>query len=569
MFVAYLPAVHGTGVWDDDYMFTANPVLAEPNAVWRIWTDLSAVPVYYPLTLTVLWAEVKLFGLANLTGYHVVHTLVHAANAVLVWRLLRRLNVPGAFAAGLLWGVHPVAVESVAWLTELKNTLSGLFYLLSIGALLRYYGVIGDASPARTGLSASADSGTPTTAPLSAEAGSPVTATRSGRWYALALLLFALSLAAKTTAVTMPAAALLVVWWKAGRLRPGQVVAAVPFLLVAAVAGAVTQHVETTYTGRWDERWGLPFAGQMLVAGRAVWFYTAKLAWPAGLSFVYPRWHVDPSRPWQWAFPTAVAAVVVGLWFARRRLSRGPLVGVLFFCGTLAPALGFFHVLYQRYSFVADHFQYLAGVGLIAVATAALWQLPHRARVAIVTVVALALMATTAQSSRRFVDNESAWSSALDVDPANPFANWNVAVALVDRQQFAAAEPHLAIAAREPLAAAGVWATRGRIAEWRGDNAAALACYGRSVALDPAQPQAQYQLGTALLVARRPADAVGPLRQSIRYRPTFAEAHDNLGVALLSLGQRSDALAEFREAQRLNPALPLVQRHLARATAEE
>ena len=190
----------------------------------------------------------------------------------------------------------------MAWLTELKNTLSGLFYLLSMGALLRYFGVIGD------GERLNGASG-----PLLAVVRPP----HAGRWYVLALVVFGLALAAKTTAVTLPAAALLLVWYRTGRVRAGQVWAVVPLLAVAAVAGGLTQYVETTYTGTWQDRWGLTRPQQVLVAGRALWFYAAKLAWPAGLSFAYPRWRVDPAVWWQWAYPAAAAAVIGGLWAAR------------------------------------------------------------------------------------------------------------------------------------------------------------------------------------------------------------------------------------------------------------
>ena len=555
VFVAYLPVVHGTGVWDDDYMLTANPVLTAPGGLWRVWADPAAVPVYYPMTMTVLWVERHLFGLADLTGYHVVHTLLHGVNAVLVWRLLRRLRVPGAFAAGLLWGLHPVDVESVAWLTELKNTLSGFFYLLTMASLLRYYGVT-DAGPR-------------------APAGRPL---KPGRWYLIALVLFPLALAAKTTAVTLPAAALLIVWWRAGRLRPGQVIAAVPLLIVAALAGAYTQHVETTYTGNWDPRWSLSPPQQLLVAGRAAWFYAAKLAWPAGLSFAYPKWHVDPSILWQWTYPVAAAVVIVGLWVGRRRIGRGPLTGVLFFAGTLVPALGFFHVLYQRYAYVADHFQYLAGIGLIALVTAGIARLPRPACIAIVALAAVTLGTLTAGSACRFDSDEAAWAAALTVDPANPFASLNVAKDRAERDPTVDVSTLLSRADADPLAADGAWALRGWQAERAAERATtpsakgtayrrAADCYGRAVSINPRDLRWRFHLGTVLLVLGDPAEAVPQLRLAADYAPVAAADRDNLGVALLQLGRRDEAAKQFRSAADLDPTLPNVRRHLASVEA--
>ncbi len=549
VFVAYLPAVHGGPVWDDDYMLTGNRVMADPRGLWRLLFDRAAMPVYYPLTDATLWFEARLFGLANLTGYHVVNALLHAANAVLAWRLLRRLAVPGAFAAAAVWALHPVGVESVAWVTEHKNTLSGLFYLASLWCLLRYFGVIGRG---------------PVEAP-DVHPGLPPP--RRLAWYVAALALFGLALTAKTTAVTLPAAALLVVWWKAGRVRAGDVWAVLPFLVLAAVAGGITQSVETSITGTWRPEWGLTGPQQVLVAGRALWFYAAKLAWPAGLSFAYPRWTVDPGALWQWAYPATAVAVVVGLWLARRRVGRGPLVGVLFFTGTLAPALGFFHVLYQRYSFVADHFQYLAGLGLIAGATAAVarLRLPAAVNIGVGVSVALALATVTFRSAHRFASDEAAWSAALAVDPASPNANVNLASDLVGEGHYAAAEPLLARAAASPLMADRVWANRGAIAEGRNDYRLAVACYGRAVQLEPDDRRTRFQYGTALLVAGQPPAAAEQLRAAVRIDPDWADAHDNLGVCLLRLGRPAEAVKEFRTAKRLNPSLPLVQRHLTEA----
>jgi Flp pilus assembly protein TadD len=535
--LAYLPAMHGGPVWDDDYMLTGNPAMTEAHGLWRIWFDLSAVQVYYPLTLTALWLECRAFGLDHLTGYHVVNVLLHAANAIVLWRLLRRLAVPGAFAAAALWALHPVGVESVAWITEHKNTLSGLLYLTSMWALLRYYRVITPAG--------------------------------GGACYGVALVTFALALAAKTTAVTLPAAALLIVWWKRGTLRGGEVWAAAPFVIVAAVAGGITQHVETHVTGTWNPKWSLSPPQQVLVAGRALWFYAAKLAWPAGLSFFYPRWHVDPAVAWQWGYPVAAAAVIGTLWAARRRLGRGPLVGVLFFAGTLVPALGFFHVLFQRYSFVADHFQYLAGVGLIAAVTggAAGLPVPRGVKVAAAVAVSLTLALLTASSARRFASDADVWGSAVALDPGNVAANLNYASALIQEGKVDQAMPPLRVAASSPDSAGRVWANLGAAAEYHRDWDRALECYRRSAALEPDDPRSSYHYGFALLMTEHFPAAAEQLRRAIALSPDWAAAHDNLGVALLHLGRPRDAMAEFSRAAQLDPSLPLVRHHLAEAAA--
>jgi Flp pilus assembly protein TadD len=533
--LVYLPAVNGTAVWDDGYMLTVNPVMSDPHGLRRIWFDPFSVLVYYPLTLSVLWTECRLFGLADLTGYHLVNIALHAVNAVMIWRLLRRLEVRGAFSAALLWGIHPVDVESVAWITELKNVLSVLFYLPSVAALLRFF----DPSPNHR---------TP----------------RRWLWYALGLAGFVLALSAKTTAVTLPGAVLLLVWYRTGHLRVRDFLAMAPFAVIAAAAGILTQHIEVHQTGVWRPQWNLSIPQQLVLAGRALWFYAAKVFWPVGISFTYPRWTIDPTQLWQWAFPAAAVAVAAALAAARNKIGRGPLTGVLFFAGTLVPALGFFHVLYQQFSYVADHFQYLSSIGLIAVVTGGVARLGlSRGALISASVAAAAVLAgTTAVSARRFTSDQAVWTDVLTRDPANPFAHINVASDLIDSRQYDAAGPHLTAAECHPLLQAGAWSGRGRIAEARGQYPLALSCYANAVKFDPDDPRAQFQFGTMLYVAGRLPDAEAHLRAAIAIRPRWAEPHDNLGVILLHLGRPGEAKTEFETAARLDPALPLVRHHL-------
>jgi Flp pilus assembly protein TadD len=541
IFIVYLPAIHGRAIWDDEYMLTANPVMSDPHGLWRIFFDLAANKVFYPVTLAVLWLECRAFGLADLTGYHAVNALIHSANAILLWRLLRRLDVRGAFVIAAIWGLHPVDAESVAYITEHKNTVSGLFYLLTMGALLRYFGVIAGAAAHR------------------------------GRWYLAALVLFAAALGAKSTAVTLPAAALLLVWWKSGRITRGNLWAILPFVLLAGASGSLTQYIETHTTGEWQSVYGLSPVGKILVAGRALFFYTGKLLWPTRLAFTYPRWIPDPSAAWQWVFPVAFAAVVTALWLCRHRIGRGPLVGVLFFCGTLVPALGFFHVLYQRYSFVADHFQYMASMGMIAVLVGSLAQLklPRRVEIFASALLILLLMILTARSSRRFQSDESVWATSLWFDGGNPLANLNYATDIQKRGQLDEAIPYLRRSAMSPMLIPNVCIQMGENSEARGNYPLALRYYGQATELASPEPLPHLQYGTMLLVTGQLPAAAGQLRMAIQLDPEMAEAYDNLGVCLLRMGDPAGARREFETAMKLQPALPLVRKHLAEVEAAE
>ena len=252
--------------------------------------------------------------------------------------------MPGAWLAAAIFALHPVHVESVAWITELKNTLSAVFYLSAMLAYLRF------------------------------------DETRQTQFYWLALALFVLGLLSKTVTATLPAALLVIFWWQRGRLEwRRDMLPLVPYFMLGAVAGLTTAWVERSMIGAAGTDFELTLVQRGLLAGRVIWFYVSKLLWPANLVFIYPRWDIDPAVWWQWLFPVAALAVLAVLWLIRRH-SRAPLAGWLLFVGTLFPVLGFLNVYPFLYSYVADHFQYLSSLGLIALAAAAISLLIGRLR---------------------------------------------------------------------------------------------------------------------------------------------------------------------------------------------
>ena len=255
---AYYPAWHGGLLWDDDAHITRVD-LRSLHGLSRIWFDIGATQRYYPVTHSAFWVLHRLFGDATL-GYHLLNISLHATAAFLFAVILRRLAVPGAVLAAFIFALHPVHVESVAWITELKNTLSGVLYLSAALAYLRF------------------------------------DMDRRRQWYALALGLFALALLSKTVTATLPAALLVVFWWQRGQLRLREdVLPLLPFFAFGIIGGAVTSWVERTHIGAAGAAFDLSLIERALIAGRAIWFYLAKLVWPANLVFVYPRWNIDSS----------------------------------------------------------------------------------------------------------------------------------------------------------------------------------------------------------------------------------------------------------------------------------
>ena len=392
---AYRPAWYGGMLWDDDGHLT-KPELRSLEGLGRIWFDLDATNQYYPLLHSAFWLQYRLWGDQTL-GYHLVNIVLHALNALLVALILRRLRVPGALLAAAIFALHPVHVESVAWMAELKNTLSGFFYLASALAYL------GFDERRRRGM------------------------------YTLSLALFAAALLCKTVTATLPAALLVVFWWRRGGLNwRRDVLPLLPFLALGATAGLFTAWVERALIGAAGAEYDFTLIERCLIAGRVICFYLGKLLWPTNLIFIYPQWNISQSVWWQYLYPLGIIlTVLAGLWLVRRRW-RGPLAGMLFFCGTLFPALGFLNVYPFRYSLVADHFQYLASLGIITLFAAGLARLAASSvlacsgsRAAMLTILSL-LGVLTWHQSQQYRDVETLYRTTLSQNPSCWMAHNNL-----------------------------------------------------------------------------------------------------------------------------------------------
>jgi tetratricopeptide (TPR) repeat protein len=491
---AYWPVMSCGYIWDDDVYIHQNLLLRSFDGLGSIWLEVGATPQYYPLIHTTYWLEYRLWG-PDPTGFHVVNILLHALSAVLLWRVLKRLDVPGAWVVAAVFALHPIQVESVAWITERKNILSGTLYLAAALVYLRFALPTGEGRPSR--------------------------------WlYGGSLALFLGALLSKTVACSLPAALLLVLWWKRGHIgwRDARLLA--PFLVLGVALGLLTVWMEIHRVGAEGPEWDLTLIDRGLIAGRALWFYAGKLLWPWPLMFIYPRWEIDAGVWWQYLFPAAAAAVVVGLWLARNRLGRGPLVAVLFFAGTLIPALGFFDVYPMRFSFVADHFQYLAGVGLVALAVGAGFAAAHRFEdkgraiaVAASGLVLVALGTLTWRYGPAFQDEETLWRRTLARNDSAWIAHNNL----------------------------------GDILRAQGHYDVAIHHFRRAVELKPDHAKAHNNIGGILGLQGRPEEAIVHLRRALELDPSLSRAHANLGNVLLMQGKREEAISHFQEAARLDP----------------
>ena len=487
--VVYFPALNGELLWDDAGHVT-RPDLQSFSGLGRIWFEVAATQQYYPVLHSAFWLEHRLWGDATF-GYHLINVLLHATSACLFAAILRKLTVPGAWLAALLFALHPVCVESVAWIAEQKNTLSTAFGLGAVLAYLRFDD------------------------------------TRRGADFARATALFALALLTKTVTATLAPALLIILWWRRRRIEwRRDALPLAPWFAFGGALGLFTAWFEKTHIGASGSDFSFGLVERGLLAGRVVWFYLGKLLWPAELIFIYPRWTVDVAALWQWLFPLGALALVAVLWFTRR---RGLLAAGLIFGVSLFPVLGFVNVFPFVFSFVADHFQYLACLGLLAPIAAGLVRLPR-----VVPVVLLAMLAVlTWQQSGIYRDVFVLYETTLAKNPACWMAHNNLGMALADAGRVHEAVFHLE----------------------------------QALKLRPNFPEAENNLGYDLTVLGRPQEAIAHHERALKLQPNFAEAHNNLGFALATLGRTAEAMGHFSEALRQKPNLPVAHFNFGLALA--
>jgi protein O-mannosyl-transferase len=522
--VVYTPALRCGFIWDDDDHFTQNPAMNSVHGLKQIWSSL-AVSRYYPLTLTTFWVEHHLWRLHPLP-YHAVNVALQAANAVLLWMLLRRLRVPGAWFAAALWAVHPVGVESVAWVTELKNIQSGFFFFLSVLCFLRFE-----------------------------------TDNKPGS-YALACALGAAAMLSKPSTVVLPLVLLLCAWWERGRWQRRDLFRVAPFFGMAAGMSALTVIEQRGHVLRaGTTAWKLGPAERLVIAGKAIWFYATKVLWPVHLTFVYPRWEVDASSLWSWAPTVALAAAGVALWQYRSRAwCRAILFGGGFFVVALLPVLGFFDVFYFRYSFVADHFQYLASAGIIALATGGGAVLCERtgsvARYAGAMVAAIALVTLGASTWKRthvYQNLETLWQDTVARNPGAYMAHNNLGVVFSQAGKIQDAVREFEQARRLKPDDAQAYVNLGGVSLRTGKLQEAIGYYEQALRINPHFAAAHKGLGVALARTGNQSEAAWHYEQSLRFKPDDAEAHSYLGLALKRLGKIPEATWQYEEALRIDP----------------
>jgi len=522
-YLAVAPSLGGGWLWDDSDQVTANMMLRSTHGLWRIWF----APVeddYYPLKSTVLWGLWHLWGPSPM-GYRLFSLFCHLASALLIWRLFASVGLRWGWLGGLFFAVHPLTVESVAWISEIKNTLSLPFLLAAMLCFIDYDN------------------------------------TRHGRALTWAVLCFLAAMLCKSSVVMLPAVLLLYCWWKRGAISRRDLVSALPFAVISLVLGCVTiwfQHTRAIGDNP------IPHMGLLArfgAAGMNIWFYLGKTAFPSGLSPLYPQWSVDPPGMWQLLSLPALFALLWWCWTRRAGWGRHVLFGFGFFLLNLLPVLGLLKMSFMAFSWVSDHFVYLPMIGLIGLAVAAAEigyrRLPKLWRTAELTIIGALVVLLVSLSSAHaaiFRNKESLWTATLRIHPDSVAAHNSLGAVYVDEGRLPEAMEQIHEALRLRPAYAPARNNLGLALRKAGHFEEALAEFREALRLDPLMVAAHNNAGDILLAQKQLPEAAKEFRQAIAVDHNCTSAHNNLGIILMLQGQSPDALREFQVALTIDPS---------------
>ena len=582
-FIAYFPTLGNGFVSDDDVLLINNNLVKNSDGLRRFWCSVEALD-YWPVTNTTFWIEWRMWGMKS-TGYHATNLILHVAESLLIWILLRKLSIPGAFLAALIFAVHPVNVESVAWIAQRKNLTAMLFFLLSILWYLKYVmptagvGMAPAMAPARSHGGPWEREMTP-----ARSQGGPWEREKTFSsfilhpssfhfWYWLSLAAFILAMLGKGSAAVLPVVLLGIIWWLRNsgtvpisvstKIRQSpymrkELIRTAPFFLVAVVFSAVNVWCQTHGMEVAICRAG--FFERLLGAGCVIWFYLYKAILPVNLAFIYPQWRIETGNLLWWLPLLAALAVTAALWCYRKTWSRPFLLAWGFFCVALTPVMGFRDSLFMQVSLVADHYQHIALIGVIALASAGFsaWSLHTRAAVrrAAIAAAGLAvgvLVLATWQQSALYRDNITIFRDTLQKNPACWMAQYNLGVAtaraglpeesIEHYRQALQLYPEFIMANYNM---ANVFLDMGRLQD-------AIERYLRVLQLKPDHAAAHYNLGKALAQTGRTREAIEHYRQAVAINPDFTEAYYNLGNIFEAAGQYQQAIDYYRQALHLKP----------------
>jgi tetratricopeptide (TPR) repeat protein len=478
VFLAHGLALWGAFIWDDLELIVHSPLIHASDGLWRFWFTTQA-PDYFPLTSTTWWFEWRIWG-DHPAGYHLINLLLHAISAVLIWQILVELKLPGAWLAAAIWAVHPVQVESVAWIAEGKNTLSVALAAASLLLFLRFH-----------------------------ESNRRAT-------YLWALLAFIAALLAKTAVAPLVVVMFACAIWNSRNIRRA-LLETISFAVITVALCVVTIYFQSQRAIASDVVRADGLASRIAIAGRAVWFYLGKLICPMPLDFVYPRWPTSDVSPHVFVPLLLLMLTIILLWLSKRKWGRGPLLAMAYFVLMLLPVLGLLNIYFMRYSLVADHWQYTASIGPIALFAATVSRVQPRFQWAIGIVVILFLSILSEQQAWLYRSGESLWNDTIAKNPTSWMAQMNLGHTFAFERRYAEAEIH----------------------------------YRAAAALAPELAEPHYSIGSIDAQQGRFSDAVTEYQQATDRNPNVAAIYLDMAHALAEINRTDEAKQAYEKAMKL------------------
>jgi protein O-mannosyl-transferase len=545
----YSPSYHGDWLWDDDQLLTANPVVQSGSlqGLSKLWFNPDGAD-FFPLSYTALWAQWPFFK-NQPTGYHVTTIVLHLIGSLLLWALLDRMRIPGAWLSGLIFAIHPVAVESVAWVSETKNTLSLPLFLLSCLCW-----VVQDdehEGPRRT------------------------------RFYVLSIVFFLLAMLAKTSMVGLPVLLLLHAWWKRGTVTVQDLIRTSPFFLISLVLGLITiQYQHGRAIGAEKILVG-GVASRIATAGMAILFYLKQIILPVNLLPIYPRWEVDPPKVWQFLAWPVIGAAAAWIWSDRGTADRPgwgrhALFGLGFFLLMVLPVLGFVTISYMRITWVADHFIYLPMIGVIALIGAAATRWYDRSTASAQPLIlaggAIAL-ATCGLLAFRYANawasEDALWTHTLKTNHDAWQAHNRLGAKKFSRGDIEGGYYHFTQSTRLRPDLGETHNNLGSALSAKGRLDEAIKEFAQACQLTPHVPAMRVNLANALFQAGRFAEAGDAFRFLLEKEPNNPALLNNYAVTLYRQGNKEAAVLHFRKALEINPTMKDAREGLAVALGEK
>ncbi|MFV1994699.1 MAG: tetratricopeptide repeat protein [Verrucomicrobiales bacterium] len=518
--IAYTPAIRADFVWDDNEHVVADELLAADDGLFRIWLKPDhSVWNYWPLSRSTFWIERRIWGV-NATVSHSINILLHAAAAVILFLGARRFALPSPWLIGGLFALHPIFVESTAWVTERTNALSAIFYLLSIWCYLAFEG------------------------------------NRRWRCYGLSLFLFLLALLGKSSTIMLP---VILIIAKLAQRRPFEkrdLVQLAPFFLLSLLAAGGAIWFEEHVIGSSGPLFSRSLAEKFVVAGRIPFFYLLKILFPHPMIFMYPRWEMNGRIPLE--FLPAIALVAISVFLLRHYSTWGrlPLLALGAFLVTLFPVLGFFDVYGMRYTFVADHWAYLPALPILVFLGGSLGTAlkDHKflRRLSGGTILVICGVLSW-QHAHAFKSLEILWRDTLAKNPSCWLAHNNLGSKLYLQEDTTEAIAHYQESLRlNPNYEVAHYNLGVALAD-QGRFPEAIQHYSAALLVAPNYVLAHFNLANALLAHAELDQAIAHYEATLQIDPSYATAHNNLGIIQLQKGDRSPAIRHFRKALQINP----------------